>query len=352
MSERTMMKGNEAIGLGAIYAGCRYYYGYPITPQTELLEYMARRLPELEGVYLQSESEVAGINMVYGTASTGERVMTSSSSPGISLMQEGISFLASAELPAVIVNVSRAGPGLGRVSPAQSDYFQATKGGGHGDYHLPVFTPASVQEMFSLTIRAFDVADEYRTPVMILADAIGGQMMESFNLPDDYKPQVHANFWAINAEDKRERRQILSAPYTDDDLIQLNKHLQAKYQLITQKETSWQEEFLDEAEIVVAAFGTSARIAEAAVDEARARGWQVGLIRPITVWPFPFAPFEKIKDKAPDVLVVEMNEGQMLEDVQLAMGGQGTVHFLGGGGGKVPNVQEVLDRIESIRKGR
>ncbi|MHB1653069.1 MAG: 3-methyl-2-oxobutanoate dehydrogenase subunit VorB [Desulfitobacteriaceae bacterium] len=349
MGERVMMKGNEAIGLGAIYAGCRYYYGYPITPQTELLEYMARRLPELGGIYLQSESEIAGISMVYGTASTGKRVMTSSSSPGISLMQEGISFLASAELPAVIVNVSRSGPGLGRVAPAQSDYFQATKGGGHGDYHLPVFTPASVQEMFSLTVRAFEVADEYRTPVMILADAIGGQMMESFNLPDGPEPQVHINSWAINAEDNRERRRILSAPYTDDELIKLNKHLQAKYKRITEKETSWQEEYLDEAEIVIAAFGTSARIAEAAVDEARARGWQVGLIRPITVWPFPFAPFEKIKDRVTDVLVVEMNEGQMLEDVTLAMGGEGTVHFLGGGGGKVPNIQEVLDRIESIR---
>lgn len=348
MSERVMMKGNEAIGLGAIHAGCRYYFGYPITPQTELLEYMAHRLPEVGGVFLQSESELAGINMVFGAAATGKRVMTSSSSPGISLMQEGISWLASAELPAVIVNVTRSSPGLGRVAPAQSDYLQATKGGGHGDYHLPVLAPASVQEMFDLTVRAFELADHYRTPVMILADAIGGQMMESFTYPGEMPVSAPHKDWAATGEGGRPRRRVLSAPFTDEELIELNRHLQAKYREISEKETSWQEEFLEDAELVIVAFGTGARIAEAAMDEARSSGVQVGLIRPITLWPFPFAPFNKIKGRTKKVLVVEMNEGQMLEDVTLAMSGMATIHFLGGGGGRVPSIQEVLNRIKDI----
>lgn len=348
MSERIMMKGNEAIGLGAIFAGCRYYFGYPITPQTELLEYMARRLPEMGGVFLQSESELAGINMVYGAAATGKRVMTSSSSPGVSLMQEGISWLASAELPAVIINVSRSSPGLGRVAPAQSDYLQATKGGGHGDYHMPVLAPASVQEMFDFTVKAFELGDRYRTPVMVLADAIGGQMMESFSLPEQPPLSNPKKDWAATGEEGRPRRRVLSAPYTDEELIEINRQLQAKYRVIAEKETTWQEEFLEDAELVIVAFGTSARIAEAAMDEARARGVRVGLIRPITLWPFPFVPFNKIKGRTKKLLVVEMNEGQMLEDVTLAMSGMATIHFLGGGGGRVPSIQEVLNRIEDV----
>lgn len=348
MGERIMMKGNEAIGMGAIYAGCRYYFGYPITPQTELLEYMARRLPEVGGVFLQSESELAGINMVYGAAATGKRVMTSSSSPGVSLMQEGLSWLASAELPAVIVNVSRSSPGLGRVAPAQSDYFQATKGGGHGDYHMPVLAPSSVQEMFDFMVRAFELGDRYRTPVMLLADAIGGQMMESFSLPDENPAPEAIKDWAVTGEEGRTRRQVLSAPYTDEELIELNQRLQAKYREITENETTWQEEFLEDAELVVVAFGTSARITEAAMDEARSQGIRVGLIRPITLWPFPFAPFNKIKGQTKKILVVEMNEGQMLEDVTIAMSGMATIYFLGGGGGYVPSIQEVLNRIVEI----
>lgn len=348
MTKRMMMKGNEAIGFGAITAGCRYYFGYPITPQTELLEYMATNLPGVGGVFLQSESEVAGINMVYGAAATGQRVMTSSSSPGVSLMQEGMSYLASAELPALIVNVTRSSPGLGRVAPSQADYFQATRGGGHGDYRTPVLAPASVQEMFSLTIQAFEIADTYRTPVMLLADAIGGQMMESFELPEVAPDSLPPKPWAPTGEPGRPRNKVLSAPYTDDDLIALNRRLQAKYREIAARETRWQEEFLDDAEVVVTAFGTSARITEAAVDAARARGLKVGFIRPITLWPFPSAPYEKIRGKVSDVLVVEMNEGQMMEDVALAMNGTARLHFEGCGGGRVPRTEEVLNRLAAI----
>lgn len=348
MGRQMMMKGNEAIGFGAIEAGCRYYFGYPITPQTELLEYMARKIPEAGGTFIQSESEVAGINMVYGAAATGQRVMTSSSSPGISLMQEGISFLASAGLPAVIVNVSRSSPGLGRVAPAQSDYIQATRGGGHGDYRTPVLAPASVGEMYSLTVRAFEIADEYRTPVMILADAIIGQMMESFELPDAPPAPAPPKPWAATGEGGRKRNQVLSAPYTDDELIQMNRELQAKYRLLAERETRWQSEFLDDAEVVVTAFGTSARIAEAAVDEARALGWKVGFIRPITLFPFPVEPFRRLRGRVRDILVVEMNEGQMIEDVRLAVGDAIQAHFEGCGGGKVPRAAEVLSRLEAL----
>lgn len=349
MTGKILMKGNEAIGEAAIRAGCRYYFGYPITPQNELLEYMAINLPKCNGVFVQSESELAGISMVYGAAASGKRAMTSSSSPGISLMQEGISYMASAELPAVIVNITRGGPGLGRITPAQSDYFQATKGGGHGDYHILVFAPASVQEMADLTSLAFELADKYRMPAMILGDGIIGQMMEPVALKEpinlqDLSPKPWA---AIGAKDGK-RHLVLSAPFTDEKLVALNEKLSKKYKEIAEKEIRFEDYMTEDADIVIAAFGIVSRFSKEAIENLRMEGCKVGLIRPITLYPFPSKIIREKAKKVKAFLTVEMNEGQMIEDIKLAVNGKATVDFLGGGGGKITLPSDIENKIKQM----
>ncbi|MHB8757290.1 MAG: 3-methyl-2-oxobutanoate dehydrogenase subunit VorB [Bacillota bacterium] len=342
--ERTLMKGNEAMGEAALRAGCRFYFGYPITPQNELLEYMAGHLPAAGGVFLQCESEVAGINMVYGAAAAGKRAMISSSSPGISLMQEGLSFLASAELPALVVNISRGSPGLGRITPAQSDYLQAVKGGGHGDYNVIVLAPSSVQEMADLTVLAFELADKYHNPAMILGDGIVGQMMESVTLPEPLDAAaLPAKPWAAVGSGGGERHLILSAPYTNQELVDLNVKLQAKYARVTENEQRAEAYQMDDAEYAIVAFGISSRLSMAAVDNLRAKGHKVGLIRPITLWPFPTKFFRYPKVRA--YLTVEMNEGQMVQDVRLTVNGAAPVHFHGRGGGWVPSITGLEEQV-------
>lgn len=343
------MKGNEAIGESAIRSGCNYYYGYPITPQSELLEYMAAQLPKRGGVFLQSESELAGIAMLYGTSASGKRVMTSSSSPGISLMQEGISYLASAELPAVIVNISRGGPGLGRITPAQGDYFQAVKGGGHGDYHMIVIAPASVEEMATSTSLAFYLADLYRTPVMILGDAFVGQMMESVSTDafENKYPEIEKP-WAATSPSSGDRHLVLSAPFTNEELVTLNEKLTMKYKEIAEKETRYESFQTEDAEVILVAFGIVSRFCKSVVEELRAEGKKVGLIRPITLYPFPTKIISELADKAKVFLDVEMNEGQMLEDIKLAVNGKTKVEFLGGGGGKVNPPNVIANKVREL----
>ncbi|MHB0868112.1 MAG: 3-methyl-2-oxobutanoate dehydrogenase subunit VorB [Chloroflexota bacterium] len=347
MAERVLMKGNEALGEAAIRAGCLFYYGYPITPQTELLEYMARELPRRGGTFLQTESEVATIYTVYGTAAAGKRVMTASSSPGMSLMAEGMSFLAAAQLPALIVDISRASPGLGRIPPAQSDYRQLTRGAGHGDYQLVVLAPASVQEMADLTFLAFDLADSYRNPAAIMADGILGQMME----PLEWKPQPVDSYpreWAVAGARGRPRNLVLNAPYTDAELMELNRVLKEKYRRITEAEQRWEYVDMEGAEMAVVAYGTSARIAMEAVEEARRAGIPVGLIRPITLWPFPTRAIEPLIGKLKGYLTVEMNNGQMVDDLLLALRCTSPVHSYGQGGGWVPTTVGVREEIERV----
>ncbi|MDI6871597.1 MAG: 3-methyl-2-oxobutanoate dehydrogenase subunit VorB [Bacillota bacterium] len=345
------MKGNEAIAEAAIQAGCRYFFGYPITPQNELPEYMARRLPEVGGVYLQAESEVSAINMVYGAAGAGGRVMTSSSSPGISLMQEGISYLAGAELPCVLVNIVRGGPGLGGIHAAQSDYFQATKGGGHGDYRLLVLAPGSVQETVDLLQEAFDLADKYRNPVMLLGDAVLGQMMEAVRLPRDLDeplpppPPPESKVWATTGAVNRSRNVINSLYIEPERLEKHNWHIQEKYRRMEAEEVRYEAVQVDDAGTVVVAYGTTARIARTAVDEARRQGLKAGLFRPISLYPFPYQALREAAGRARRVLVVEMSCGQMLDDVRLAVGERCPVEFYGRPGGNIPTPQEVLDRI-------
>ncbi|MGI6574990.1 MAG: 3-methyl-2-oxobutanoate dehydrogenase subunit VorB [bacterium] len=347
MAERLLMKGNEAIGEAAIRAGVRYYFGYPITPQSELLEYMGRRLPEIGGVFLQSESELAAISMVYGAVAAGKRAMTSSSSPGISLMQEGLTYMASAELPAFIVNISRGGPGLGRITPAQSDYFQATRGGGNGDYHLLVFAPASVQEMADLTMLALELGDKYRTPTMLLGDSIVGQGMEAVRFKEDI-PAPPEKPWAATGPMGRERNLILSAPFTDPELITLNRRLQAKYQEIAARETRYEEIYVEDAQIVVVAFGIVSRFALEAIENLREEGYKIGLLRPITLWPFPEKPLRQLAGRVESFLVVEMNEGQMVQDVRLAVEGGAPVHFYGQGGGFITGPAEIEAELRKL----
>jgi 2-oxoglutarate/2-oxoacid ferredoxin oxidoreductase subunit alpha len=347
MAERVLMKGNEALGEAAIRAGCLFYYGYPITPQTELLEYMARELPRRGGTFLQTESEVSTIYYVYGTAATGKRVMTASSSPGMSLMAEGMSFLATAQLPAVLVDIARASPGLGRIPPAQSDYRQLTKGAGHGDYRMVVLAPASVQEMADLAFLAFDLADSYRTPVAIMADGMLGQMME----PLEWKPVAsngHAKEWALGGAAGRARNIVLNAPYTDGELMELNRLLQEKYRRIEAAEQRWEYVDMEGAELAVVAYGTSARIAMEAVEEARQRGIPAGLIRPISLWPFPVKAFQQLAGQIKGCLTVEMNSGQMVDDVELAVRCSVPVHSYGQGGGWIPNTIGVREEIERV----
>ncbi|NOX97250.1 MAG: 3-methyl-2-oxobutanoate dehydrogenase subunit VorB [Nitrospirae bacterium] len=348
------MCGNEAIGEAAIQANCRYYFGYPITPQNELTAYMAGRLPEVGGVFLQSESEIAAINMVYGAAAAGMRAMTSSSSPGISLKQEGISYLAGAELPAVIINIMRGGPGLGNIAPAQADYFQATRGGGHGDYRTIVLAPSKVQEMMDLTRLAFDLADKYRNPVILLGDGLLGQMMEPVEFKVESlklkgkgkKTSTNKKPWALTGAKGRPRN-LLRSLYLGT-LEQHNQHLQEKYKKISRKEVRYEAISLKDAEIVLIAYGTSARISKAALAKARKEGLKVGMLRPITLWPFPSDIVAGIAGRAKALLTVEMSAGQMVEDVKLAGEGKCPVHFYGRMGGGVPTAEEILAEIRKI----
>ncbi len=346
---KTLMYGNAAIGEAAIRAGCQCYFGYPITPQNELTEYMATHLSRREGcAFIQAESEIAAINMVYGASLAGARVMTSSSSPGISLKQEGISYLAACELPAVIVNMSRGGPGLGSISAAQSDYFQATRGGGHGDYRTIVLGPASVQELADLTHRAFDLADKYMMPVIILGDGMLGQMMEPIEFKHEAPSKLHLRERAVRGAKGRPRRIIKTFTSNPAELEEINWSLFRRYQLIKKEETSFETYLVDDAELIVVAFGASARIARGAIKNARTEGLKVGMFRPITLWPFPS---EKLKELARDTkqfLVFEMNMGQMLEDVQLSLEGKGEISFHGRPGGVIPTPSEILRVITRL----
>lgn len=350
---KMLISGNEALAETAVRAGCRRYFGYPITPQNEIPEYMARRMPEVGGTFVQAESELAAINMVYGAAAVGERAMTSSSSPGISLMQEAISYMAAAELPAVIVNVQRGGPGLGNIMPSQADYFQAVKGGGHGDYKLLVYAPATIQEIVDLTVRAFDKADEYRNPVMILGDGVLGQMMEPVELPE-IRPRQIEKPWALTGAKGRPAKVIRSLfmlPGEEGALERLNYKLKAKYLRMAEHEVMFNTLLVDDAEIVVIAFGTAARISKTAVHLARAEGIKAGLVRPITLFPFPEKVIAEIAGRTERVLVVEMNMGQMLEDVKLAVNGKAPVSFYGRPGGAVLLVEDILSAIHNCMQG-
>ncbi|MFP3984525.1 MAG: 3-methyl-2-oxobutanoate dehydrogenase subunit VorB [Candidatus Bathyarchaeia archaeon] len=346
--EKKLMTGNEAIAEAAIQAGCRHFFGYPITPQNEIPEYMSRRLPEVGGVYLQAESEVAAINMLFGAAGAGARVMTSSSSPGISLMQEGISYIAGAQLPCVLVNIMRGGPGLGGIQPAQSDYFQATKGGGHGDYRLLVLAPHTLQEAVSLTIDAFDLADKYRNPVMVLGDGYMGQMMEPVEFKKKAPPQLPPKEWTLTGAKGRPPNLVKSL-YLDPVVLEKhNLEINRKVQEMVKNEVRVETYRTDDAEIVIAAFGTVARIAKTAIKVLREEGVNVGMIRPITVFPFPYDAFEKIAEKVNKFLVVEMSLGQMVEDVRLALCGKAQVRFYGRTGGMVPSYDEIVVEIEKL----
>ena len=347
MNESILMKGNEAIGEGLVLAGCRHYFGYPITPQTEIPEYLAKRLPEVDGVFLQAESEIAAINMVYGAAAAGKRAMTTSSSPGISLKQEGISSIASAELPCVIVNVGRGGPGVGTIQGSQADYFQSTKGGGHGDYRLLVLAPNSVQEMLDYTILAFDKADEYRTPVLILSDGVIGQMMEPVTLPAPVTA-LPPKPWSCSGCEGRESNLITTLYLQAEKCEAHNKALQEKYAAIAARETRWEEIETADADVVLVAYGISSRIGLTAVQKARKEGIKAGLLRPVTLWPFPSGAIRALADKGKKFLVVEQSSGQMVDDVRLAVAEKTEVAFHGRMGGSLPRPQDILDILRQM----
>jgi 2-oxoglutarate/2-oxoacid ferredoxin oxidoreductase subunit alpha len=347
--KKILMCGNEVLAESAILAGCRFYAGYPITPQNELPAYMSRRMPEAGGFFLQAESEISAINMVFGASLTGVRAMTSSSSPGISLKQEGISYLAGCELPAVIVNIMRGGPGLGNIAPSQSDYFQATRGGGHGDYRQIVLAPASLQEIADLTGHAFDLADNYRMPVMILGDGFLGQMMEPVELslqPSAFSLQPKK--WALTGCEGREPRFIKSLYLKDRELEDVNKRLQKKYNEIKEKQTRCEVLYGDDSELMLAAYGTTSRICRNVVKTLRQEGKKIGMIRPITLWPFPEKDFKKAAEKVKAFLTVEMSCGQMVEDVKLSTDCKKPVYFYGRFGGEVPSEREIINEIQKI----
>ncbi len=351
MGQKLLMKGNEVIAEAAIRAGCRHYFGYPITPQTEIAHYMAKRMPEVGGVFLQAESEVSAINMVYGAASTGKRIMTSSSSPGISLKQEGISYASGAQLPAVIVNIMRGGPGLGGIQPSQSDYFQSTKGGGHGDYHMVVLAPASVQELYELTVEAFNISDHYRILTMILGDGVLGQMMEVVNFRDEEKIEAVDKAWAASGhENKREHNTITSIHLDPAVLEQWNIGFQNKYKLISENEQRYELYNCEDAEVILVAYGSVARICKGVIKTAAEQGIKVGLLRPITLWPFPVEAFEKVMNIPKAFLTVEMSAGQMVEDVRLTVEGRKPVYFTGRMGGMIPTQNNIMTKINEIRE--
>jgi len=342
-----LLKGNVALAEAAIRAGVQAYFGYPITQQTELLEHMSKRMPELGRAFVQAESEVAAINMVYGAACTGVRAMTSSSSPGISLMQEGFSYIACSEVPCVVVDVMRGGPGLGNIQPSQGDYFQVTRSAGHGDYRPIVLAPASVQEAIDLMGLAFDLADRYRHLVFVVADGLIGQMMEPAELPPMQPVRTTRESWALTGANGRDSRSITSLQLTAPELEEVNLRLQATLRDINEHEQRWTEFMTDDAQLIVVGFGTAGRIAQSAVQQARRAGLKVGLFRPITLWPFPEERLSALADQASAFLVVEMNAGQMLNDVRLAAGGQVPVMFYGRTGGVVPVPEEIYEAILS-----
>lgn len=346
---KVLMKGNEAVGKAAIIAGCRHYFGYPITPQSEVPEYFARELPKVGGCFLQAESEIASINMLYGAAGAGARVMTSSSSPGISLMQEGITYMAGANLPCVILNMMRGGPGLGSIQPSQTDYFQSTRGGGNGDYRTLAYAPASIQELVDLTIKAFDKADEYRNPVLLVGDGMIGQMMEPVEFPEESvdPEKIPYKEWAADGEsDKHERNIINSLFLSTDELEEENKRRVEKYNKIVEDEVMVETIDLEDCDIVLSAYGTSSRICKSAKQILENEGIKVGIIRPITLWPFPYDAFKYLKCK--DILVVEMNLGQMTDDVKIAVEGKQKVHFYGRTGGKIPVTEDIVAEVQKI----
>ena len=347
--EKMLMKGNEAVGEAAIRGGCRYFFGYPITPQNEIPEYMSRELPKSGGVFLQAESEVAAINMVYGAAGSGARVMTSSSSPGIALKQEGISYIAGAELPCVIVNMMRGGPGLGGIQPGQSDYYQATRGGGNGDYRHIVYAPASVQETVDIMMESFDVADQYRIPVMVLGDGMIGQMMEPVEFRDPPKRTLPAKDWATTGTDGRRDPNVVNSLYLlPQDLEAHNERLAAKHREIERHEVRWEAYRLDAAEIVFVSYGTASRVVRNAVDMLRESGIAAGLIRPITLWPWPHDAFDELGDSVRAIMAVEMSMGQMIDDVYISVAGRWPVGFFGRAGGMVPDQHSIIEKASAM----
>ncbi|MDR2605931.1 MAG: 3-methyl-2-oxobutanoate dehydrogenase subunit VorB [Oscillospiraceae bacterium] len=349
MAEKVLMKGNEALAEAAISAGCRHFFGYPITPQTELAAYMAKKMPKINGVYLQAESEVASINMVLGASSAGIRTMTSTSSPGVSLMSEGISYLAGSDLPALIVNVQRGGPGLGGIQPGQADYWQATKATGHGDFHILVFAPSTVQEMVDYVFKAFELGDKYRIPAMILADGMLGQMMEPVVLPEAAEVSTDDKPWAASGHKGARKKNIINSLYLDPYLLEKTiLERQERYNAIIANEQRAEEILCEDAEVIVVAYGASARVSRSAVAQARAEGLKAGLLRPITLWPFPNDAVKRLAGSVKAFITVEMSMGQMVEDVRLAVGGKVPVHFAGRTGGVIPTPAEVLEKIKEV----
>lgn len=348
--KQILITGNEACGEGAIQAGCRFYAGYPITPQNELTAYMSKRMGEVDGVFIQAESELAAINMVFGASVAGAKAITTSSSPGISLKQEGISYLAGCELPAVVINIMRGGPGLGNIAPSQADYFQATKGGGHGDYRCVVLAPASCQEMFDFTRMAFDIADKYRNPVIILGDGILGQMMEPITIAQipNHKSQIPKP-WALTGCKGRKPNVIRSLFLKEGALEELNRKLQKKYDLMKKNEIRFEKHKTEDAEIVIVAYGTSGRISVPCVNRLRKDKMKAGLFRPISLWPFPYKALKSLDKGKTKFLVVEMSTGQMLEDVRLAIQDDKRVYFYGRTGGGVPSEEEIIEKAISCK---
>lgn len=348
---KILMKGNEAIGAAAIKAGCKYFFGYPITPQNELPEYMSKEMPKDGGVFLQAESEVAAINMVYGAAGAGARVMTSSSSPGIALKQEGITYIAGAELPCVIVNIVRGGPGLGGIQPAQSDYNQVTRGGGNGDYKLLCYAPANLQEMVDLMQYAFDAADYYRNPVMLVGDGMIGQMMEPIEFHSEHSKFVlPEKDWATTGTKNKRKPNIINSLALDPKELEDHNHrLQDKYNQMREKETRYELYNMEEAEIVLVAYGTTSRIVKNAIQDLKEQGIHVGLIRPITLWPFPEKAFDEIPSSCKALMSVEMSLGQMIDDVKIASNGRWPVHFYGRTGGMIPTPEGIIEKVKEIR---
>lgn len=349
MTGTKLMKGNEALAEAAILAGCDAYFGYPITPQSEVLEYLAREMPRRGRVVMQAESEVASINMVYGAAGAGFRAMTSSSSPGFSLMQEGISYMAGAELPCLLVNVNRAGPGLGTIQPGQGDYFQAVKGGGHGDYRLIVLAPSSVQEMADHVFLGFDLADKYRNPVLILSDGAIGQMMEKVEFKPYTRPDIDKSSWATTGKPPTRKRNYITSLQLQPEQMELHNHkLEAKFRQIRENEVRWEEMNTEDADYLFVAYGLSARICQKAMDLARAKGIRIGLLRPITLFPYPYQRLAELAPRLKMVLTVELNSGQMVEDVRLGVAGKVPVEFYGRMGGMTPTPESIVQHLETL----
>ena len=350
---REIWKGSEAIAEAAIKAGCRGFFGYPITPQNEIPEYMSKRMPEVGGVFVQSESELAAINMVYGAVASGVRAMTSSSSPGISLKQEGISYMAATELPGVIVNVNRGGPGLGSIQPSQSDYYQATRGGGNGDYRTLVFAPADLQETVDIMQEAFDIAEEYRIPVLFLVDGLIGQMMEPIEWREIPRQNVPPKDWAASGRRGRDHNNFVTSLLMDtQENEDHNLKLERKYKEIEAKECRYEEIMTEDADIIIVAYGTTARISLTAMEQLREKGIKVGMVRPITVWPFPSEPLYRLaqEDRVKGFISIEMSLGQMVDDVRLAVQGKKPVDFYGRTGGIMPGVKEIVAKISEMEK--